>query len=181
MEHGEGRPAGPGEDPVTRTFHALRDRLAGTAYFILGDREAARDAVQDAFVRCWAHRHETGTVGNLEAWVFTVLLNAARDARRRRTVRRASSLPAEEALPVQTREIDPAVAAEKNDAVARVRAALLRLPLEEREVFLLRENGDLPFGEIARLTGVPVGTAKSRMRLALHRLRAALGAGERAS
>ena len=171
MENGDARPSGPREDWLPRTFHALRDRLAGTAFLILGDREAARDAVQEAFVRCWRRRPGEGPVASPEAWIFTVLLNAARDMRRRRKVRRAASLPEEDALPVQAREPDPAAVAERHDDLERVRSALLALPDSEREVFLLRQNGELSFPEIARTLGVPLGTAKSRMRLALSHLR----------
>ena len=83
---------------VLRTFEALRDRLVGTAYHVLGAREDALDAVQDAFVKCWNKREDVETTRNFEGWVFTVVLNAAKDLRRRRKVRRTYALPEENGM-----------------------------------------------------------------------------------
>ncbi len=171
-----GHPRGPsGEsDPVTRCFLARRDRLAGTAFHILGHREDAMEAVQEAFVKCWRKRHDTNGVRNLDAWVFSVVMNTARDLRRRRRVRLAEALPTEETMPLPGTEADPAKTAERNEAVARVRAAIAKLPDHEREVFLLRQNGDFTLATIAELLGAPLGTVKTRMRAALRRLREAM-------
>jgi RNA polymerase sigma-70 factor (ECF subfamily) len=56
--------------------------------------------------------------------------------------------------------------------------AVAKLPDDQREVFLMREVANLPFKEIAEITGVPENTVKSRMRYALERLQEALGAYE---
>ncbi len=167
------RTGDPGER-IVEAFEALRERLLGTALLVLGHREDAREAVQDAFLKCWSRRGQMAQVADRNAWVFTVLLNAARDIRRRRTVRRAAALPDEPALPA-SREPSPAAAAEGREEVARVRAALWRLPDTEREVFLLRQNGELTFEAIAGILDAPVGTVKTRMRAALRRLREVLG------
>lgn len=170
---GEGRDAGS-EDPLTRAFLGLRERLLGTALYVLGDREDAKEAVEEAFLKCWRRRGEAAAHPAPEAWIFSVVLNAARDLRRRRRVRRTGSLPEEDAMPAQRREPDPPAEADRRETLVRVRQALLRLPESEREVFLLRQNGDLSFPAIAGVLGIPLGTAKSRMRLALRRLRGAL-------
>src|SRR6185295_3077001 len=83
----------PSSDPLTERFLELSDRLAGTAYFVLGRREDARDAVQEAFVRCWRAREVSREARDLDSWIFAVLLNAAKDLRRRRHVRAAEPLP----------------------------------------------------------------------------------------
>ncbi len=168
--------AGPSPDghPLALRFLALRDRLAGTAFHVLGDRQEAREAVQEAFLRCWRSRAGTNGVRDLDAWVFSSVLNAARDLRRRSAVRRAEPLPTEEAMQPTSLEPGPAALAERREALARVRFAIGALPETEREVFLLRENGDLTFEAIASLLRVPVGTAKTRMRAALRRIRDAL-------
>jgi RNA polymerase sigma-70 factor (ECF subfamily) len=57
----------------------------------------------------------------------------------------------------------------------RLRAAIADLREEEKEVFLLRQNGELTYEEIADLLSIPSGTVKTRMRLALERLRKVLG------
>ena len=69
---------------------------------------------------------------------------------------------------------DPGRRAAARESLSRVRAAIHQLPEVEREVFLLRQNGDLTYEGIAEMLGCPVGTAKTRMRKALLRLRAAI-------
>jgi RNA polymerase sigma-70 factor (ECF subfamily) len=161
------------EDPLVARFEGLRERLLGTAWFVAGNRDDAREAVQEAFLRCWRNRDDAREARDLDAWIFTVLLNTARDFRRRRTVRRADALPEEDAMPAQVSH-DPARRAEAREDLARVRDAIRELPETEREVFLLRQNGDLPYERIADTLGIPVNTAKTRMRRALLRLRAAI-------
>lgn len=171
MEHG----ADPG-DALTARFQSLRERLLGTAWCVVGDREDALEVVQEAFLRCWRARDRAGApvVADPDAWIFAVLLNAARDLRRRRKVRRAESLPPEEAMTQTETGTDPARRAAAREDLVRVRAAIRDLPEGEREVFLLRQNGELPYERIAISLGIPVGTAKTRMRRALLRLRAVI-------
>ncbi len=176
MDRGDPNEPSSNGEAITGAFTEYRDRLVGTAYFVLGNREDAREAVQEAFVKCWRRRADLRTGGSLKAWIFAVTMNAARDLRRRRTVRRAERLPVEECMPPSTRDPAPAVAAERREMMARVRASLLELPEREREVFLLRQNGDFTYQAISELLGAPVGTVKTRMRSALIRLRACLGA-----
>ena len=162
-----------GVDPLTARFEALSERLMGTAYFAVGHREDAREAVQEAFVRCWRHRKKVPELRDLDAWIFSVLLNTARDMRRRKRVRKAESLPTEDAMPIKAAD-DPVRRAHAREALGRVRSAIHLLPETEREVFLLRQNGDVTYERIAELLGCPVGTAKTRMRSALQRLRRAM-------
>ena len=77
-------------------------------------------------------------------------------------------------MPESRREPPPAEAAVAAEKEARVREAIRRLPEIHREVFLLRQNGDLGYAAIAEIRGIPVGTAKTRMRAALARLKEAL-------
>ena len=63
---------------------------------------------------------------------------------------------------------------ERQEQIARVQRALLDLRPEEQEVFLLRQNGGMTYEEIALSISLPVGTVKTRMRLALQKLRAVL-------
>lgn len=180
MASGGGARNGSIDGALTTLFVEHRDRLVGTAYFVLGSMEDARDAVQEAFVKCWQARDRAAGVGALGAWVHTVVLNSAKDWRRRRRLRRAETLPAEDAMPASRGAAPPGAEAERADSVARVRAVLGELPEAEREVFLLRQNGDCTFEGIAAALGIPVGTAKTRMRSALRRLRAAFRVGRAA-
>jgi RNA polymerase sigma-70 factor (ECF subfamily) len=112
-------------------------------------------------------------VRNLRAWIFRVGLNTARDLRRNVWRRRARPLVGEPASDPRP-DASPGDQALRAEALERLHTALAGLPAEERAVFLLRQNSDLTYDEIAALRHAPVGTVKTRMRSALHRLRAAL-------
>jgi RNA polymerase sigma-70 factor (ECF subfamily) len=161
-------------EALTSAFESLGDRLMGIAYFVLGHREDAREAVQEAFLKCWRNRETLTQTTSPDAWIHSVVLNAARDLRRRRRVRRSERLPGEERMPSSGRDADPPATVERREEVERLRAAVLLLPEREREVFLLRQNGDLTYTAIAEVIGAPVGTVKTRMRSALARLREVL-------
>ena len=148
---------------------------------MLGDRERAEDLAQETFLRivkgaqAWEHR------ARFQTWLFTIARNLCVDLSRRDRFRRADSIDAEgpDGAPpmvesVPGREIDPARGAESARMRPLLQQALLALPAEQREVFVLREQAGLPFREIAEMVGVNENTVKSRMRYALEGLRKAL-------
>jgi RNA polymerase sigma-70 factor (ECF subfamily) len=160
----------PPEELLVRTFNALRDELVSTLMFLLGNREDAQDAAQDAFLKCWGSRHRLHDVHNLRAWIFRVGYNTAKDLQRSAWARRVRRLTGEE-LMLTGNEAAPAQALEYKEAVERLRRAILDLREEEKEVFLLRQNGDLTYEQIAEVRHCPVGTVKTQMRSALEKLR----------
>ena len=107
---------------------------------------------------------------NLRAWIFRVALNTARDVQRSGWAKRAKPLIAEDGL-LPARDTPPADKLEDEEQLARLRQAILSLRPEEREVFLLRQTGELTYEQIAELRGVPVGTVKTQMRTAIIKLR----------
>jgi RNA polymerase sigma-70 factor (ECF subfamily) len=135
--------------------------------------EDARDALQEAFIKCWRHQAEVGQVENLKAWIFRVALNAGRDIRETAWRRKRQGLPEDESM-LASRHAGPIEIVEHDERVTRLRQALSQLRPEEQEVFLLRQNGDLTYDQIAEMLDVPTGTVKTRMRLALARLRQVL-------
>lgn len=163
------RPAA--EEVLEEAFLRHQDELFGTLRYLVGNADDARDALQEAFLKCWRHRQEVPGVQNLKAWMFRIALNTGRDVRSTAWRRRRQSLHDGEALLPAAEEAD---GVERSEEVARVRTALGELRREEQEVFLLRQNGDLTYEQIAEATGLPVGTVKTRMRLALEKLRKAL-------
>ncbi len=166
-------PAAPPDHPVVVAFNAMRDELLSTLMYVLGNRDDAQDAAQDAFLKCWKHRHETEAVTNLRAWIFRVGLNTAKDLQRSAWNRKVKPMAAEE-LMLATREPAPGSALEDSEAVERLRAAIVSLRPDEKEVFLLRQNGDLTYEQIAEVRNAPVGTVKTQMRAALIKLRRVL-------
>ena len=160
-------------DDLVRAFNDARTELVSTLYFFLGNYEDALDATQEAFLKCWRGREGNSEVRNLRAWIFRVSLNAAKDFQRNAWRRRSRPLSGNFAL-VEEKSPSPVKVVEEREAQERLHAALRDLRPEEMEVFLLRQNGCLTYEEIAELRHSPVGTVKTQMRAAVHKLRQVL-------
>jgi RNA polymerase sigma factor (sigma-70 family) len=171
------RPAAEAQPPpgelLEELFARCQDELLGTLYYLLGNVEDAHDALQEAFLKCWRHRAEVPDVLNLRAWVFRVVLNTGRDLRATAWRRRRRPID-QGASELIARDPEPAADAARAEQLGLVRQALTDLRAEEQEVFLLRQNGRMTYDQIAESINLPVGTVKTRMRLALGKLRAAL-------
>jgi RNA polymerase sigma-70 factor (ECF subfamily) len=165
-----------GKEAGERLLHAFAEALPELSQALgrfLASPEDAQDALQDAFLKCWRRRDRLDEVRNLRAWIFRVAFNAARDLQRNVWRRRACSLsdhPEELGQPA----LSPNDEALRAEDVDRVHSALRGLRAEERAVFLLRQNTALTYEEIAQRRRLPVGTVKTQMRAALHKLRAVL-------
>jgi RNA polymerase sigma-70 factor (ECF subfamily) len=160
----------PPEDLLARTFNELRDELISTLLFVLGNREDAQDAAQEAFVKCWGTRAQVPQIHNLRAWIFRVGFNTAKDMQRSAWHRRARPLRGEQFM-LTGHEPSPGQALEWKESVECLRRAIHTLREDEKEVFLLRQNGELTYEQIAELRHCPVGTIKTQMRAALGKLR----------
>src|SRR6478752_2631208 len=154
-------------------FAQYQAELLGTLYYLVGNLEDARDALQEAFIKCWRHQAEVAEVENLKAWIFRVALNAGRDIRETAWRRKRQGLPEDESM-LASREQSPIEIIEHDERLTRLRGAMQQLRPEEQEVFLLRQNGELTYEQIAEMLTVPVGTVKTRMRMALGKLREVL-------
>src|SRR5262245_14007531 len=159
----------PGE-ALVRAFNGLRDELISTLLFVLGNPEDAHDAAQDAFIKCWGARDQLPRIRNLRAWIFRVCFNTAKDMQRSAWNRRVKALRGEEFM-VAPNEPSPGQTLEFKESVERLRKAILGLREEEKEIFLLRQNGDLTYEQIAEMRHMPVCTVKTQMRSALEKLR----------
>lgn len=166
------KPAGDGGG-LEEVFAACQAELLGTLYYLVGNLEDARDALQETFVKCWRHQDQLDEVQNLKAWIFRIALNTGRDLRQTAWRRRRQPLPDDETM-LESKHDGPQTVATQNEQLERVRCALRHLGEDEQEVFLLRQNGDMTYEEIADSLGIPAGTVKTRMRRALMKLREAL-------
>jgi RNA polymerase sigma-70 factor (ECF subfamily) len=166
--------ARPAADVLADAFARYQDELVGTLYYVVGNVEDARDALQECFLKCWKHRAELDTIENLKAWVFRIALNTGRDIRTTAWRRRRTPLVGEQNM-LATKNPGPHACLEHDEDLSRLRRAVADLRNEEQEVFLLRQNAQMSYEEIAQSIGIPLGTVKTRMRLALEKLRLALG------
>jgi RNA polymerase sigma factor (sigma-70 family) len=158
---------------LEETFSRHQDELLGMLYYVVGNAEDARDALQDAFVKCWKHRDGLAEIQNLRAWIFRVALNTGRDLRGTAWNRRSQPLQEGETLLAAT-DPKPDAQAVQNERLALLRRAIGQLRPEEQEVFLLRQDGQLTYDQIAETISIPLGTVKTRMRLSLMKLREAM-------
>jgi RNA polymerase sigma-70 factor, ECF subfamily len=155
-------------------FNLMRTDLVSTLFFVLGNHEDAQDVAQEVFLKCWRTRETLTDVKNLRAWIFRVSLNAAKDLQRNAWRRRAKPMGAAAPPEIEGKVATPSDTLENKETLERLRKALHDLRPEEKEVFLLRQNGDLTYEEIAALRRTPVGTVKTQMRTALQKLRRVL-------
>ena len=142
-------------------------RLDAAARLIVRDHDLARDAVQDALVRCWRDLPTLRDPVAFDAWLHRLLVNTCLDLLRRQRRR-----PVEvELMPIH----DPASADFSSQLIDRdlLRRALGGLEPEWRAIVVLHYFLDYPLPEVARMVGVPLGTAKSRLHRAIGLLRTA--------
>ncbi|MEZ6188889.1 MAG: sigma-70 family RNA polymerase sigma factor [Planctomycetota bacterium] len=142
----------------------------------LGDPDAARDVTQEAWLKVLRGARGFRGRSKVRTWLFSIARNACLDHVRTRG-RREARVETDDSLgdvPTDGPSIVDRLA--RAELSRRVERALRTLPPEQREVFLLREHGELTFNQIADALDVPRDTVKSRMRYALQRLHKALGA-----
>ncbi len=191
----------PDDDLVNRlrgrdleAFEALYDRYADLVFSvsmrIVGDRQVAEDVTQDVFLRLWRRPdHFDAGRGKFVTWLLSVARHRSIDerrgyARRLRHVAPPAIEGEEDAVPDTDVSADPAAATVLADDSRAVRAAIAVLPQEQRLVINLAYFGGLTQQEIASKLGQPLGTVKTRIRLAMQKLRGALAdrrAGEQES
>ena len=165
-------------------LEALYDRYSTLVFSVslrvLRDAQLAEDVVQEVYLRLW--RQPTSydpTRGRLISWLMSVTRNRSLDELRRVSRRLRSEDLEEEPgreLPAPEGVDDPQISLLLAERRAAVRAAMTRLPPAQRRVIELAYFGGLTQVEIAQVTGDPLGTVKTRVRLAMQKLRDALEA-----
>jgi RNA polymerase sigma-70 factor (ECF subfamily) len=162
-------------------MRTLYTRCAGRAWAvtlrILGSRSDAEEVLQETFLEVWRRAREFDpSRGGLEGWVMTIARTRAIDRKRALgTVARVAEGVAAQPPPVSATPLDPSMIAEQGQERLRVMAALRELPAEQRLVVELAYFEGLSQSEIAERTGDPLGTVKTRARLALEKLATLLG------
>jgi len=182
------RPA-PSDDPWGRGGHAggpddlaalvtrHHSPLLGFLYRLTGgDRPLAEDLAQETFLRVLRGIARYAPTRPFKPWLYAVAVNVARDYFKRADTRRTQALPPDYDAPGEPSPLHAVVAAE---TWAQVAGAVRALPPPQREVLLLRYSEGLALEEIAAVLAIPVGTVKSRLSVALGRMRAHLAAEER--
>ena len=156
-------------------FQTLADQQIHESYrlamAILGHRQAAQDAVHDAFVKAWERWPSLHDHSRFAAWFQRILVNTCRDQLRGSRRRDAADIAGHVnvAAPDEMDRVDERV---------RVEGALRRLKPDDQVLFALRYYLDLELSDVAQLLEIPTGTVKSRLNAAHSRLRSVLERAE---
>lgn len=160
--------AGDGDavDLLVRAY--LKDVYAITNR-LLGDRELAQDAAQDAIVNALRGLHRFRGEASFRTWLLRIAVNAARSIARRKTRRREVSLEA--ASDAATEGPDAATLAFRHDEAARANACVEQLPEKQRMAVTLRVQQGLSYQEIGAVLDCSEGAARVNYHLGVKRLR----------
>jgi RNA polymerase sigma-70 factor, ECF subfamily len=164
-------------------FEVFYDRHGGVAYSlayrIVGERGAAEDVAQEAFISIWRSgaRYDAAR-GSVRTWMLGIVRNRAIDALRSKTGK-APKLDFDDDSILEHRPAEELTDSEalRRETAEEVRGALEELPGEQSKVIQLAYFGGFSHSEIAGMLGVPLGTVKGRMRLGLEKIRGELAEG----
>lgn len=161
-------------DAIASLYDAYGGMAFGLAFRVVSDAKEAEDVVQEAFLTLWRQAQRLDAArGSVRSLLMTIVHRRAIDAVRRRAGRPEVVLDAAAPLAATTPDpVDFASLAEERETVGR---ALRELPEEQRKAIELTYFGGLTVAEMAAEEDIPVGTAKSRLRLALERMRKTIG------
>lgn len=149
------------------------DVLFGAAVLMTGDRSLAEELTQEAFISAWRAIGRFRPGAPVKPWLLRILVNKVLSHRRKRFLRLLPLLRDERSA----RQPDLHLVIEEHEEYEEVRRALAELPDAQRRALALRFYAELSVPEIARATGWPEGTVKSRLHRALQQMRARLEPG----
>jgi len=157
------------EAAFTELVGRYKDPLTNFTYRFLGDWDECCDAVQDTFVRVYRSRHSYKPIAKFSTWLYTIATNLSKSYLRKRKFRSALGLGTRYEDNAE-RTIDPIDPEPRPDQLAdsaimdeRIQQAINTLGMKYREVIILRDIQDLSYEEIATVTGLNIGTVKSRI------------------
>lgn len=154
------------------------DDLMRFLYRLVGERSAAEDVFQEAFLQVHLSADTFDATRRFKPWLFTIAANKARDLLRKNNRRRTLDLGAPVGGPrsedgttfvdlMKVSGLSPGESADQAERDARVQRAVMELPLSLREVLLLAYFQRMSYSQIADVLGIPLGTVKSRLHSAV--------------
>jgi RNA polymerase sigma-70 factor, ECF subfamily len=173
---------GDAEKVFTEIFEAYHSGVHAYLVGRVGERELARDLLQETFLRVWRRLDEVGALPppRRQAWIFTVARNLVTDAYRARATREATVQTLAHQVVAVSRAVavdddTPAAQVERNELMNDVRTAVRTLPEELRVILAMHAVGDLTSAQIGEALGQPAGTVRYKLARARRALAAALG------
>lgn len=163
---------------LDRLIEQYQHRLFRYLVYLSGNRELAEDLFQETWIRVLERGHQYDGKHEFGTWLYTVARNLTIDYLRKKSpVSLDGLMEDEDHAPMEPADPSPAAweLVQQHEEAERVSAALAGLPAEYRETLVLRFQDGLALGEIATVTGSPVGTVKSRLYRALDMMMTRLG------
>ena len=161
-------------DAFGEIVHRWERRIFALTYGMLGREEDARDATQETFMAAFRNLRGFRGEAKVSSWLHRIAVNQCITRQRRAKVRNEAALDDETekdagnfATPL---EVSPSRVAENLERTIAVRRAVNSLPLDLRQVIVMKEFEELTFREIADVLGLPLSTVKSRLYTALRQL-----------
>ena len=169
-----------GDHASTTAFvRRFQSRVYGMALSVVGDPALAEDVAQETFIRAWRHAaNYDARRAAVPTWLLAITRNLAIDNVR---MRRAEPMEPDAivALQLETTDAAPPDAAASHEDADRLRKAIAELPVEQRRAVVLASIRGLTAHEISDSESIPLGTAKTRIRAAMLKLRNSLAPSDR--
>lgn len=157
-----------------------KDQITNYIYRFVGEWQECEDLLQETFLRVYRNRHSYRPIAKFSTWLYTIAGNLARSEYRKRKRRQTRSIQSvnrdneEYEIDIPDDSFSPDRDAESAIQDEYIQNALMEIPDVFREVVVLRDVQQLSYDEIAQITGLPLGTVKSRINRGRTKLQALL-------
>ncbi|QQS36300.1 MAG: sigma-70 family RNA polymerase sigma factor [Ignavibacteriales bacterium] len=160
------------QNNTTRAFeilvHRYKNPLTNFVFRFLGDYEACTDVVQDTMIKVFRYKDSYSSVAKFSTWIYTIAGNLARTEYQRRKRRKIFSINSygteeQETFDIPDERYRPDVMTDSGIKEEIIQKALMKISAVYREMVILRDIQELSYEEIAEITGITVGTVKSRI------------------
>ena len=149
---------GGSQEAFNKLVDRYKNRLFNLVVRMIPTREEAEDIVQETFLRVFQHKNNFDPKYCFSTWIYTIALNLAKN-----NLRRKKKVKFLELFDIEETSEEPAVEPGRVALGPWIEKEIEKLPEKYKTAFLLREMDELPYEEIAEITGVPTGTVKSRV------------------
>lgn len=149
--------------------HRFKDRLHNFLYRYTKNHQDCEDLVQETFLRVYRSKDSYERIARLSTWIFTIAINLAKSLHKKKqrmtkvTIHEDPSDPEDRKMDLEDTEILPDEVLQQKICMDHLESALKELSEDFREIVVLRDLQQLSYEEIAEITGLPMGTVKSRI------------------
>lgn len=162
-------------DSFNLLINNYRGKLFGYLLRFSGDKVTAEDLFQETLIKAWTGFKRYNEKNRFSSWLFTIAHNVALDfLRKNKNV--FHSIYEKEVSGLQSND-DIIKTVEEKEIKNMINGLVMTLPEKQKNVFLLRQHGELTFREISKITGEPINTVISHMNYAVKKIKKALQAG----